>query len=328
MFELAGAWYTVAAYEGEHLLLDEAGPLDVARLEGIARTLIELVMVLHDRSRPLGTLDAAHVLVSPEGAIRLFDPDVRRPPLRSHLGLVTELLRAYAPDPDQLLSHVFSGIPLTAAPVRHASITTFDPHEEPHYDARAIRPTARAALHLIASADSVRGAQTAVEALAGPFADYDDGDPTERFEDAVRTADMLVRVRRERASFVAVLIVDRSVAYAAYVGFCPLALLYRAGTVHPLAPDWTRRRGLIIAEEARNPRGGYPVVLGDGYARMRLIRVSLEPGDRLVLSTEALWGVPGFEIASALGTYPDPHDAVQVLVRTARRAVTASVVDP
>ncbi len=128
-------------------------------------------------------------------------------------------------------------------------------------------------------------------------------------------------------TLVAMLLHDGRHAYVANVGDSR-AYLYRDGTLHQITTDHSFvqklvERGKISKAEARNHPQSNILLRTVGTERdveVDLFRVALEPGDRVLLCSDGLWGeVEDNDIAGILSTYSDPRVAARELVRASHQ---------
>jgi protein phosphatase len=127
-------------------------------------------------------------------------------------------------------------------------------------------------------------------------------------------------------TLVSVLVLEDRVGFVANVGDSRAYLLHDGQLVqitkdHSLVQKMVER-GRITAEEARRHPNNNILVRTVGTERdieIDLFRVDLEPGDRILLCSDGLWGeVDDREIESILTTYTDPRIASRELVRAAQ----------
>jgi PPM family protein phosphatase len=100
-----GVLFSVLPYTGEGLMVDEASPLNNARLLDLGQRIIGTLAYLHLHGVRLATLNRANLLVSPDNTIRLYDLEVEetlpngdaipRDRQQEVLCAVGELLRRY-----------------------------------------------------------------------------------------------------------------------------------------------------------------------------------------------------------------------------------------
>jgi len=150
---------------------------------------------------------------------------------------------------------------------------------------------------------------------------------------AVQTANELIRAEGLKRSavmgttVVAAMVHDGRRAYIANVGDSR-AYLFREGTLHQVSVDHSFvqklvERGRITQDQARNHPQSNMLLrsLGtDPNVEIDLFRVEVEPGDRLLLCTDGLWGeVEDADMASILSHYADPRMAARELVRASHQ---------
>lgn len=116
-------------------------------------------------------------------------------------------------------------------------------------------------------------------------------------------------------------------AYVANVGDSR-AYLFRDGALHQISTDHSFvqklvERGKITKEEARNHPQSNILLRTVGTERdveVDLFRVTLEPGDRVLICSDGLWGeVEDEDLAGILATYNDPRAAARELVRASHQ---------
>lgn len=104
--------------------------------------------------------------------------------------------------------------------------------------------------------------------------------------------------------------------------------LYRDHTLHQITVDHSFvqklvERGKITKEEARSHPQSNILLRTVGTERdvdVDLYRVALEPGDKVLLCSDGLWGeVEDADIAGILATYADPRAAARELVRASHQ---------
>jgi protein phosphatase len=104
------------------------------------------------------------------------------------------------------------------------------------------------------------------------------------------------------------------------------AYLLRKQALHQVSRDHSLvakmvERGRITAEEARHHPHSNILLRTVGTERdvdIDIFRVELEPGDRVLLCTDGLWGeVEDRDLEMILNTYTDPRIAARELVRAA-----------
>lgn len=128
-------------------------------------------------------------------------------------------------------------------------------------------------------------------------------------------------------TMVALVVHEGRHAYIANVGDSR-AYLFRDGALHQVTVDHSFvqkliERGRLTPEEARNhPRSNILLrtVGTEREVEIDLFRVELEPGDRLLLCSDGLWGeVEDADIAAILTTYADPRVASRELIRASHQ---------
>jgi len=152
-------------------------------------------------------------------------------------------------------------------------------------------------------------------------------------DEVFRKANKAVKLEGERrgndmgTTMVAALMHEGRHALVANVGDSR-AYLFRGRTLHQVSVDHSYvqklvERGQIRPEEARHHPQSNILVRTVGTERdveVDIFRVELEPGDRLLLCTDGLWGeVEDEDMASILVAYSDPRVAVRELVRAAHQ---------
>lgn len=126
-------------------------------------------------------------------------------------------------------------------------------------------------------------------------------------------------------TMVSLMMVDEKVGFLANVGDSRGYLL-REGSLHQVTKDHSLvqkmvERGRITAEEARHHPHSNILLRTVGTERdidIDIFRVEFEPGDKVVMCSDGLWGeVEDRDIESILNTYADPRIAARELVRAA-----------
>jgi len=126
-------------------------------------------------------------------------------------------------------------------------------------------------------------------------------------------------------TMVSLMVVDQKVGFLANVGDSRGYLL-REGSLHQVTKDHSLvqkmvERGRITAEEARHHPHSNILLRTVGTERdidIDIFRVEFEPGDKVVMCSDGLWGeVEDRDIESILNTYNDPRIAARELVRAA-----------
>jgi len=126
-------------------------------------------------------------------------------------------------------------------------------------------------------------------------------------------------------TLVCILVLDNNVGFMANVGDSRGYLL-RGGVLHQITKDHSLvqkmvERGRITAEEARHHPHSNILLRTVGTERdidIEMFRVELEPGDRVLMCSDGLWGeVEDRDMESILNTYTDPRIASRELVRAA-----------
>ncbi len=128
-------------------------------------------------------------------------------------------------------------------------------------------------------------------------------------------------------TLVALLLHNSRQAFVANVGDSR-AYLFRDRTLHQISVDHSFvqklvEKGRITKEEARNHPQSNVLLRTVGTERdveIDLFRVDVQPGDRILLCTDGLWGeVQDADMASILSTYSDPRIAARELVRASHQ---------
>jgi serine/threonine protein phosphatase PrpC len=128
-------------------------------------------------------------------------------------------------------------------------------------------------------------------------------------------------------TLVAMLLHDGRQAFVANVGDSR-GYLFREGALHQITVDHSFvqkmvERGRLTQEEARNHPQSNILLRTVGTERdveIDIFRVELEPGDRVLLCSDGLWGeVEDADIAAILQTYSDPRIAARELVRASHQ---------
>jgi protein phosphatase len=126
-------------------------------------------------------------------------------------------------------------------------------------------------------------------------------------------------------TLVCMLVLDDHLAFIANVGDSRGYLL-RNNVLHQITKDHSLvqkmvERGRITAEEARHHPHSNILLRTVGTERdidIDIFRVELEPGDKLLMCSDGLWGeVEDRDMESILNTYSDPRLASRELVRAA-----------
>ncbi len=76
VFRQQGVLYSVVPYGGEGLMIDEASPLSNERLLYLAQRVLGVLAWMHRRGVRIRAINRANLLVSPDGSVRFFDPEV------------------------------------------------------------------------------------------------------------------------------------------------------------------------------------------------------------------------------------------------------------
>ncbi len=76
VFRQNGIQYSVVPYAGEGLMVDEAAPLSNERLLYLAQRVLGVLAWLHRHGVRMRGINRANLLISPDGTLRLFDPEV------------------------------------------------------------------------------------------------------------------------------------------------------------------------------------------------------------------------------------------------------------
>ena len=166
------------------------------------------------------------------------------------------------------------------------------------------------------------------------LAKTDDGDSIESIlNDAFQMANNAIKMEADArgndmgTTLVAMLLHENRRGYVANVGDSR-AYVYRDGNLHQISVDhsFVQRlveRNRITREEARTHPQSNILLRTVGTERdvdIDLFRVELEPGDRVLLCSDGLWGeVEDADIASTLETYSDPRVAARELVRASHQ---------
>jgi len=152
-------------------------------------------------------------------------------------------------------------------------------------------------------------------------------------DEAFQAANNTIKGEAERrgndmgTTLVAMLLHGGRQAFIANVGDSR-AYLFRDGVLHQITVDHSFvqkmvERGRITQDEARNHPQSNILLRTVGTERdveIDLFRVELEPGDRVLLCSDGLWGeVEDADIASILGNYADPRAAARELVRASHQ---------
>ena len=74
VFSLDGVLFSVTAYGGEGLMVDEAAPLRNARLLHLGQRIVGTLAYLHAHGVRLMGLNRANLLVSPDNSVQLYEP--------------------------------------------------------------------------------------------------------------------------------------------------------------------------------------------------------------------------------------------------------------
>jgi PPM family protein phosphatase len=126
-------------------------------------------------------------------------------------------------------------------------------------------------------------------------------------------------------TLVCMLVLDGHIGFMANVGDSRGYLL-RNNTLHQITKDHSLvqkmvERGRITAEEARHHPHSNILLRTVGTERdieIDIFRVELEPGDKVLMCSDGLWGeVEDRDMESILNTYTDPRIASRELVRAA-----------
>jgi serine/threonine protein phosphatase PrpC len=159
------------------------------------------------------------------------------------------------------------------------------------------------------------------------------GDIELMLDEAFQAANNTIKAEAERGgndmgtTLVAMLLHGGRQAFIANVGDSR-AYLFRDGVLHQISVDHSFvqkmvERGRLTAEEARNHPQSNILLRTVGTERdveIDLFRVELEPGDRVLLCSDGLWGeVEDGDMASILATYSDPRVAARELVRASHQ---------
>ena len=148
-------------------------------------------------------------------------------------------------------------------------------------------------------------------------------------DEAFQTANNTVKDQAELkgtdmgTTLVSMLVIDQRIAFLANVGDSR-AYLLRSGSLHQLTRDHSLvakmvERGRLTAEEARHHPHSNILLRTVGTERdveIDIFRVELEPGDRVLMCSDGLWGeVDDADMEGILNTYNDPRLATRELVR-------------
>jgi protein phosphatase len=150
---------------------------------------------------------------------------------------------------------------------------------------------------------------------------------------AFQEANNTIKAQAERkgndmgTTLVAMLVHDGHQAFVANVGDSR-GYLFRDGMLHQITVDHSFvqklvERGKLTPEAARNHPQSNILLRTVGTERdveIDIFRVELEPGDRVLLCSDGLWGeVEDVDIAAILQTYSDPRVAARELVRASHQ---------
>ncbi|MCB9682443.1 MAG: Stp1/IreP family PP2C-type Ser/Thr phosphatase [Alphaproteobacteria bacterium] len=151
--------------------------------------------------------------------------------------------------------------------------------------------------------------------------------------DAFQLANNTIKAEAERkgndmgTTLVSMLLHNNRQAFIANVGDSR-AYLFRDRTLHQVSVDHSFvqklvDRGRITKEEARNHPQSNILLRTVGTEKdveIDIFRVELQPGDRVLLCSDGLWGeVEDEDIGSILATYNDPRIAARELVRASHQ---------
>ena len=366
---------SVIPYGGEGLMVDEASPLANQRVLYLAQRVLGALAWLARQGLRVGPIQRHHLLVSPDGTVRLFDFDVvdvqpNPVPPADLAGVVRELaallgswchVRSAAladflsiaaggdfPTPVALGRAVearFDAFAAHAFPANIAALSDVGLARQLNEDSWAWATLDRRS-EIFAVADGmgghdggevasgiavramVQGARTRVAAAGEGATDVET-----LVGDAFRGANAAVKAEAERkgndmgTTLVAMLLHQGRQAYVANVGDSR-AYLFRDRTLHQITVDHSFvqklvERGKITKDEARvHPQSNVLLrtVGSDPDVEVDVFRVDVQPGDRLLLCSDGLWGeVEDADLASILGTWPDPRVAARELVRAAHQ---------
>ncbi len=150
-------------------------------------------------------------------------------------------------------------------------------------------------------------------------------------DEAFQTANNTIKEHSVRmgndmgTTLVAALVRQGAVAFIANVGDSR-AYLLRANTLHQITRDHSLvarmvEQNRLTPEEARNHPNSNILLRTVGTERnveIDIFRVDLEPGDRILLNSDGLWGeVEDEQIEQILVEFPDPPRACRELIRAA-----------
>ena len=165
-----------------------------------------------------------------------------------------------------------------------------------------------------------------------------DAPPTEDgleglLDGAFQAANNTIKAEAERrdtdmgTTLVSMLMVDEKRAYVANVGDSRAYVLrqnalHQVTVDHSLVAKWVER-GRITEEEARHHPHSNILLRTVGTERdveIDLFRLDVEPGDRILMCSDGLWGeVEDRDIESILNSYADPRTAARELVRASHQ---------
>ncbi len=367
---------SVVPYNGEHLLLDEAAPLNIERLVPFAQRAGGLLALLASNGVRLNWLHRANFLVRASGEIILFDPDVatvQDGPLaaadtRDAIMQLGELLRRYTPIEERgwqaFFAEVEGGTFSTAAEfgralqleaqrakqvapaeaTLHAGMTDVGLHRPLNEDNWGWARVAEG-VDLFVVADGMGGhdcgevaSMLAVQTvIASARARIDvpvrpDLDALENiFDEACQEANNTIKGNAEArgndmgTTLVACMVVDDKVALCANVGDSR-GYLVRGGQLHQVTRDHSLvarmvEQNRLTAEEARHHPHSNILLRTVGTERnvdIDIFRVELEPGDRVLLCSDGLWGeVEDSDMEEILQSCEDTRVASRELIHAA-----------
>lgn len=140
--------FSLVPYNGEGLMVDEASPLSNARVLDVAQRVAGTLAFLHLNGVEMGWLRQANLLISPDNAVRVFDPEVvtvhdgpvpdeRRAQELQYLGLLLKRYCDIEADPlSQFMVTVENGSFKNPATFGRAVEQRFDAFASQKYDPR------------------------------------------------------------------------------------------------------------------------------------------------------------------------------------------------
>ncbi len=143
VFVVDNVLFSVIPYAGEGLMVDEAAPLNNARLLDLGQRIVGSIAYLHANGARLAWLNRANLLVSPDNTVLLFDLEVEQTLENGHaipreeqrhvLASVGELLRRYCDiEADELIDFMYA-----VENGDHQGVANFGREIESRYDAFA-----------------------------------------------------------------------------------------------------------------------------------------------------------------------------------------------